>query len=89
MQRESLPRVNPEPRYWFAAKRYGWGWGLPLSWEGWVVFVGWLAIFLGVLSRLALRRQPLVHVLFVIAMVGLLLGICYWKGEPPGRRSEH
>lgn len=23
--------------YWFPAKRYGWGWGLPSSWQGWVV----------------------------------------------------
>jgi len=25
--------------YWFRAKRYGWGWGLPITWQGWVVFV--------------------------------------------------
>ena len=23
--------------YWFPAKRYGWGWGLPSRWQGWVV----------------------------------------------------
>jgi hypothetical protein len=27
------------PRYWFHAKRYGYGWGLPATWEGWVVLV--------------------------------------------------
>jgi hypothetical protein len=26
------------PRYWFRAKRYGMGWGLPLAWQGWVFF---------------------------------------------------
>ena len=24
---------------WFPAKRYGWGWGLPLTWQGWMVVV--------------------------------------------------
>jgi len=24
-------------RYWFPAKRYGWGWGLPARWQGWLV----------------------------------------------------
>jgi hypothetical protein len=24
-------------RYWFPAKRYGWGWGLPVTWQGWLV----------------------------------------------------
>lgn len=26
-----------ERKYWFRAKRYGWGWGLPTAWQGWVV----------------------------------------------------
>jgi hypothetical protein len=27
-----------EKTVWFIAKRYGWGWGLPCAWQGWVVF---------------------------------------------------
>ena len=30
-------------RYWFPAKRYGWGWGPPATWQGWAV----LAAFVG------------------------------------------
>jgi hydrogenase/urease accessory protein HupE len=80
--------MNREPRYWFAAKRYGWGWGLPLTWEGWVVYLGWIALFLGGLAVLGLRHQTLPHFLFVIVMIVVLFGLCYWKGEPPGRRSS-
>ncbi|MBV1832703.1 hypothetical protein KUA02_01385 [Komagataeibacter pomaceti] len=29
---------------WFAPKSYGYGSGLPISWEGWVVFMLFLAI---------------------------------------------
>lgn len=25
--------------YWFPAKLYGWGWGFPTVWQGWLVFV--------------------------------------------------
>jgi len=34
----------PEKRVWFPAKRYGWGWGLPCAWQGWLVLA---AYFLG------------------------------------------
>jgi hypothetical protein len=30
--------------YWFPAKRYGWGWGLPTAWQGWLVFVGYILL---------------------------------------------
>lgn len=29
---------------WFAAKRYGVGSALPISWQGWLVLVGYIAI---------------------------------------------
>jgi hypothetical protein len=80
--------MNKGSRYWFAAKRYGWGWGLPLTWEGWMVYIGWIAAFVVGIAALGLRRQPVPHVIFVVAMVGLLLAICYWKGEPCARASR-
>lgn len=24
---------------WFRVKKYGWGWGLPATWQGWMVLV--------------------------------------------------
>jgi hypothetical protein len=39
--------VAPDPKYWFPAKRYGWGWGFPVTWQGWLA----LAVFLGLGSR--------------------------------------
>lgn len=32
---------------WFNPKRYGYGAGLPCSWEGWLLMAGYLAIILG------------------------------------------
>ena len=31
--------MNAKPGFWFPVKRYGWGWGLPVRWQGWAVFV--------------------------------------------------
>jgi hypothetical protein len=73
------------PRYWFRAKRYGWGWGLPLAWQGWVFFFSWLLIFpLGI--RLLTPGSRTMRLVFIAAMVVLLAVICFWKGEPSGRR---
>jgi len=35
-----------EQQYWFPAKRYGYGWGLPATWQGWVVLRAFFALLL-------------------------------------------
>ncbi|MGA2585162.1 MAG: hypothetical protein ABSG31_17965 [Tepidisphaeraceae bacterium] len=75
-----MPEVHRP--YWFPAKRYGWGWGLPATWQGWVVVIAWLAIIIGVSPLLTAHHFPLFFV-FMGAMAVLLIAICYAKGEPP------
>jgi len=29
---------------WFAPKRYGWGAGLPISWQGWALLLGYMVL---------------------------------------------
>jgi hypothetical protein len=67
--------------YWFYANRNGWGWG-PATWQGWLVIVAWLSIFLWGLRVTGLRAHPWTHAAYVAAMLGLLALICYLKGEP-------
>jgi hypothetical protein len=72
-----------EPTYWFPAKRYGWGWGLPLTWQGWVVLAAFVVLIaLGVVFLL-----PSSGLLFLYAYVAVLIvalvAVCWWKGEPP------
>lgn len=69
----------PAPRYWFAAKRYGWGWGVPLCWEGWVVMAVWLV---GLLAIIGLLDEP-IRSAASLGEALVLIGICWWKGEPP------
>src|SRR5882724_11275473 len=46
------------PHYWFPAKRYGWGWGPPRAWQGWLVLAAFVALLaLGAIVILP-TRQP-------------------------------
>ncbi len=43
---------------WFAPKRYGYGAGLPISWQGWALTAAFLAIA-GICARLFRDRLPI------------------------------
>ena len=73
--------TNEKPRYWFPAKCYGWGWGLPSTWEGWLVFIASIAILC---SSGWLAGGSVAGVIAIaVSTAGAVLGIAYWKGEPP------
>ncbi|MGH8456645.1 MAG: hypothetical protein ACRETW_05590 [Stenotrophobium sp.] len=74
---------NTGRRYWFSVKRYGWGWGLPATWEGWVVLLTWLAVVVPVSGWLAAHKDVVLALPFVVFMTVVLLLICFAKGEPP------
>jgi len=75
--------VSSDKRYWFPAKRYGWGWGLPSSWQGWVVLV----TFVGLMAFGAVvfppDKQRIAYGVFVCTCSLLLVVVCWVKGEPP------
>ena len=76
---------SDEQEYWFRARRYGWGWGLPITWQGWTVLGLWVgALILG--RRYLIPHNMFAHLAFAFAMGFLLLSICYKKGAPPGWR---
>ncbi len=74
--------TRPSPP-WFPAKRYGWGWGLPARWQGWVVLAVYTAAV--VLGAVVFdpARQAAAFAAWVGAASGLLVGVCWWTGEPP------
>jgi hypothetical protein len=72
-----------EKKYWFPAKKYGWGWGTPVTWQGWLV----LLVFFAALTAGALyidpRVSPIGYVVYVTALSAAFIGVCYKTGEPP------
>jgi len=55
---------------WFATKRYGYGAGAPISWQGWAITIGFvlLAAVLGV----TFARKPVVFIAIMIPLTILL-----------------
>lgn len=74
---------DSEPKFWFPAKRYGWGWGIANTWQGALVQIGYVALIV-VSARilLPLRLATEFWILFLISTV-LFVAIHMWKGEKP------
>ena len=68
---------NEQNKIWFHAKRYGFGWGLPASWEGWIVFTVYLAIIIGGPFIMPIMIYPVAAIL----ATGILFVILFKKGE--------
>lgn len=75
----------PKEKAWFAAKRYGYGWGLPKRWQGWLV-LGLYLVGLTVIGAALKPGHPLVFIGYVIISTASLIAVCACKGEPPGWR---
>ena len=69
-----LPYHKPSPPAWFAAKRFGYGAGLPIAWQGWVALGLFLAVTLG--STFGLSVLPLRRPLLAVGVsVGVGVGV--------------
>jgi hypothetical protein len=71
--------TGTDSKVWFPAKRYGWGWGLPSTWQGWIV----LALYLGFTITSALVFNKPVSLIVIAALTVVLIVICWLKGEKP------
>jgi len=81
--------MSSRSKYWFPAKSYGWGWGPPVTWQGWAVLVGFF-VLLGA-GAWSLPEQPsvpcmLAFVAYSFGLSSVLIAICWYKGEPPSWR---
>jgi hypothetical protein len=72
-----------DEKYWFPAKRFGWGWGFPTAWQGWVIFVSYFALIIGGEVFIFPTYGPPFFVAYTGALSVVLIGICCIKGESP------
>lgn len=77
---------------WFAPKRYGYGAGLPISWQGWALTIAFLAFVIGFSILFREHRLQLIAALVPIALVYIVIcarttkGGWRWRwGEKDGR----
>jgi hypothetical protein len=77
--------MDDEPRYWYGARRYLWGRRQPLTWEGWLVDIGFLATILGISPYARALTHPFKSLGLVFGLIALYAVIAHWKGEPNDR----
>jgi len=58
---------------WFAPKRYGYGAGLPISWQGWAMLIGFVALILVI--AFSMRHQPIQLIAALVPLVVLFIVI--------------
>ena len=76
---------------WFKSKKYGWGWGMPQTWQGWLSFGVFLAVWLVALKVYLLPTNASEIstsnlVTFMVIMLADVLGLLYVSfkyGEAP------
>ena len=73
--------MTDRPAYWFPAKRYGYGWGLPRVWQGWVVMAIFAILVLAGAFMLLPGYGPFVFVVYSSGLCLGLVAVCWAKGE--------
>jgi hypothetical protein len=67
--------------YWFRAQRYGWG--LPLTWQGWVIVIAYTLMIIAGIFIFPLKEKKALLIGWFVGFTIVLLVICWIKGEPP------
>ena len=75
--------MTEQSRYWFPAKRYGWGWGFPTTWQGWLVIALYVVLIGAGAVVISPSSHPGVFATYLTFLSFLLIAVCSAKGEPP------
>ena len=75
--------MNDKPAFWFPVKRYGWGWGLPVRWQGWVVFALYAALTYAGVYYFKAQRDAASLLAYLAILTMVLIAIVVAKGERP------
>ena len=74
--------MDAAPRYWFPARQYGWGWGVPRTWQGWLVLISYLVVVLAPAMLFEGEAVGVATLVAVLVASPLLIWVCFRKGEP-------
>ncbi len=80
--------LNDKKNYWFLAKKYGWGWGLPVNWQGWIVFIVYLSLVILNIYVCLFRESVVLFISINLILTVLLIAVCWLKGESPSWKWE-
>jgi hypothetical protein len=65
---------------WFEPKRFGYGSGVPIAWQGWVLLAAHVGCFLGIALVLLDQPAALVVVSILVALAPLPIYVRHTRG---------
>jgi len=75
--------ASTNKKIWFPAKRYGWGWGVPVAWQGWVVLLLFAIGIVAVATHVSPAQSPVAFAACIVVLVAAHTIVCWLKGEKP------
>jgi len=73
--------MEEQQRHWFPAKKYGYGWGLPVVWQGWALLLGYLGLVAAAGLAVSGGTDLLWFLPLHLVLTGLFLFVVWKKGE--------
>ncbi len=68
---------------WFRRKKYGYGWGLPATWQGWIVFIIYLAFVIWNVQKFQKNFHASQIITSLILPTVIFIAILYLTSEKP------
>jgi high-affinity Fe2+/Pb2+ permease len=73
--------TDRKQKFWFHAKLFGFGWGMPASWQGWVVLVLYLVLVIA--AALFAPTETRLPVIFLLTAMFIIVVV--FTGERPAK----
>lgn len=78
-----MPDIEKDREVWFPAKTYGWGWGMPVKWQGWVVIAVYTILLVAGFFLFPPTTNEAGFLIYQFLLAGGLVAVCWLKGEEP------
>ena len=70
-----------EKNFWFPAQKYGFGWGMPVKWQGWIVLLGYILLIAAGIIFIDYSENRMWFYVYCSIPTIILILICWKKGE--------
>lgn len=77
--------MKSQSTFWFGVKRFGYGWGLPVRWQGWVALAAYFVLLLGGFYYFEPRGNDLGLFVYFVVLSAAMVVLIVLKGERPLR----
>ena len=70
-----------EKEIWFPAKKYGFGWGLPIKWQGWLAVLIYSMLIGAGIVFIDYSENQVWFYIYCSILTAILILVCWKKGE--------